>query len=446
MIDFEIDITQMTPYRDLLESLIQQSHALSTIHNPKTWCLSALTYALHLNDCLVLFEDLKNRWQRELPFEEAWDVDFRYWKSEVWSAAYNTQSPANSNWKSLCDTDFAKFIELSNKVAEGEITIGPLMQFVEGKETSIGKIIVDAGRQLSELFAEIEATIYNSGSELYQTFYDNCIDSYRERKGADCYNISIKGEVQTYDAWAASKSPKKLPTAISKLKDSIVKEICAYKTWSELWTENYDEENKDLDTEGIARYIFINRQNLISNKQPSYQQSFDKLFYTVFMIEFLDEQLAKLGGVTRTLTAEQIESQLKSSNTIFKTQVNGSVVSFTKLKNFLFDHAVSSISFKNVWFGIYLFALNHQLLKETSLNKFEEQMNKTEWFGFLVERKKCSADSMGDYNFMVDLPKIKWSDNNIIPSGSKGTYTGLNRIVRMYGNLEVEYKPELICK
>ena len=179
MIEFDIDINQKTPYLLLLESLVNQSQALRTIHNPKTWCLSTLTYALHLNDCLVLFEDLKNRWARELPFDEAWDVDFREWKIEIWSAANNTKSEVAKEWKSLCDNDYKRFIELSQQVAEGEITITPLVEFVENKETSIQQIIKDAGRKLSELFKEIEYASTHYEDSLLLAVYDECMDTYK---------------------------------------------------------------------------------------------------------------------------------------------------------------------------------------------------------------------------------------------------------------------------
>ena len=211
MIDFNIDRTKDTSYLLLLKSLNQQSEALRTIHNPKTWCLSALTYALHLNDCLVLFEDLKRRWQRELPFAEAWDVDFRKWKSDIWTAVNNVQYNLDDSWKSLCDTDYARFIELSNKVADGKITIASLMFFLEGKESCIAKIIIDAGNRLSSLFVDIESTINNSSAELYQTFYDGCVESYKELHKDDLYIIRNKNYELPYDTWAASKTLKKTP-------------------------------------------------------------------------------------------------------------------------------------------------------------------------------------------------------------------------------------------
>ena len=264
MIEFDIDINQKTPYLLLLESLVTQSQALRTIHNPKTWCLSALTYALHLNDCLVLFEDLKNRWARELPFGEAWDVDFRDWKIEIWSAANNTKSEVAKEWKSLCDNDYKRFIELSQQVAEGEITITPLVDFVENKETSIQQIIKDAGRKLSELFKEIEYASTHYEDSLFLAFYDECIDTYKELNKDDLYMIKAKGYSKTsYEAWEASKTLAKRPLSIQKLIEAIVRDMDGYKSLSDVWGDCYDTNSKTIDGESIARNLFIFRKEII---------------------------------------------------------------------------------------------------------------------------------------------------------------------------------------
>ena len=59
MTTFDIDNTKKTKHREVLESLVEQAHALQAIHNPHTWRLSALTFALHLHDCQILFTQLK---------------------------------------------------------------------------------------------------------------------------------------------------------------------------------------------------------------------------------------------------------------------------------------------------------------------------------------------------------------------------------------------------
>ena len=76
MTTFDIDNTKKTKHLEVLESLQEQGHALLATHNPHTWRLSALTFALHLHDCFILFSQLKAKWMERLPFSEAWDVDF----------------------------------------------------------------------------------------------------------------------------------------------------------------------------------------------------------------------------------------------------------------------------------------------------------------------------------------------------------------------------------
>ena len=39
------------------------------------------------------------------------------------------------------------------------------------------------------------------------------------------------------------------------------------KFWQETWDECFDIENRDIDKEGFARYIFQNRKRIIESKQ-----------------------------------------------------------------------------------------------------------------------------------------------------------------------------------
>lgn len=447
MIEFDIDINQKTPYLLLLESLVNQSNALKTIHNHKTWCLSALTYALHLNDCLVLFEDLKNRWARELPFGEAWDVDFREWKSEIWTAANNIQSEVTKEWKSLCDNDYKRFIELSQQVAEGEISITPLVEFVENKETSIQKIITDAGRKLSELFSEIENSSIHNDDSLFLAFYDECIETYKELNKENLYMVNTRGNRQTFEAWEASKTKPKRPDAIKKLMESIVKDMNDYKSLSGVWSDCYDAEKNEIDGESIARNLFIYRREIIGNNSVSYQDSMDKLFYTVTMLEFLNERFKELTSSSeQPLTKEQLEQRRKQNNKVFCEKVNEKDISFDKLIKFFREYGVDTITYKYEWMAIYLFAQKKGLLQEFQLAEFAEQMNKPEWFGYVVDRRRCTADAMGDYNFLSSADKNKWDDNALIPNGSKASKTGRNRIINKYNNLDDNYKIESICR
>ena len=68
MTTFDIDNTIKTKHCEVLESLFEHGHSLQALHNPQTWKLSALTFALHLHDCVNLFKDVKNDGVMNYPF------------------------------------------------------------------------------------------------------------------------------------------------------------------------------------------------------------------------------------------------------------------------------------------------------------------------------------------------------------------------------------------
>ena len=41
-----------------------------------------------------------------------------------------------------------------------------------------------------------------------------------------------------------------------------------------------------------------------------------------------------------------------------------------------------------------------------SLAAFEKQMNMPEWFGFVVDCGNCSAEALGDYNFLAIAAQV----------------------------------------
>ena len=86
------------------------------------------------------------------------------------------------------------------------------------------------------------------------------------------------------------------------------------------------------------------------------------------------------------------------------------------------------------------------LLKESQLAAFEEQMNMPEWFGFVVDRRNCSADALGDYNFLATEDKNNWDNNSIIPHGSKASKIGCKHITNRYNDLDIIFSEDAICR
>ena len=86
------------------------------------------------------------------------------------------------------------------------------------------------------------------------------------------------------------------------------------------------------------------------------------------------------------------------------------------------------------------------LLKESQLAAFEEQMNMPEWFGFVVDRRKCTADALGDYNFLATEDKNNWDNDSIIPHGSKASKIGCKHITNRYNDLDIIFSEDAICR
>lgn len=297
MTTFDIDNSNKTKYLEVLESLVEQGHTLRAIHNPHTWRLSALTFALHLHDSIILFSHLKKKWAQRLPLSEAWDVDFTEWKSRIWSLVNNvssfTEEKEYRDWQRLCEEDYHTFLEKANDCLSGTIPLNDLMNFLSEKNSELKKVITDSGQDLSTLFSETETMLYNTSSELYESFYEDLAGIYM-RENENPYQIEENGLPVAYERWKASKSKKRLPDLmLSKIKvaNSAMLDI---KFWQETWCECFDIENHDIDKEGFARYIFQNRKRIIENKQYPCKNCLGRCFATLCLCEHLWQEHALL--------------------------------------------------------------------------------------------------------------------------------------------------------
>lgn len=290
MTTFDIDNTKNTKYLEVLESLVEQGHALRSMHNPQTWRLSALTFSLHLNDCIILFNQLKEKWGKRLPLSEAWDVDFSEWKNRIWSLVNNvssfTEKPQYNNWQRLCEEDYHTFIVKANECLSGELPLKDLTDFLLEKNTELKKVIIDSGQDLSMLFADTESMFYDTSSELYEQFYEDLVNIYMTENETP-YQIEENGLPVAYERWKASKSKKRLPDLLlSKIKvaNSAMLDI---KFWQETWAECFDIEKREIDKEGFARYIFQNRKRIIESKQYPCKNCLGRCFATLCLCEHM---------------------------------------------------------------------------------------------------------------------------------------------------------------
>lgn len=290
MTTFNIDNTQKTKYLEVLESLVEQGHALQATHNPHTWRLCALTFALHLHDCFILFSQLKKRWSERLPFSEAWDVDFSEWKNRIWSLVNDissfTECPEFNDWKSLCEEDYQTFISKANECLTGEIPLKELIDFLSEKNTELKKVIIDSGQDLSTLFSETESMLYDSEPVLYELFF-NDLEGIYMKENVQPYKIDDNGDLVAYERWKASKPRRRLPDLIlSKIKSANTG-MLDIKFWHETWSECFDIEKCEIDKEGFARFIFQNRKSIIESKTYPCKNCLGRCFATLCLCEHL---------------------------------------------------------------------------------------------------------------------------------------------------------------
>ncbi|MCR5588474.1 MAG: hypothetical protein K6F72_02555 [Bacteroidales bacterium] len=304
MTTFEIDNTKKTKYLEVLESLVEQTHALQAIHNPKTWRLSALTFALHLHDCYILFAELKKKWAVKLPFSEAWDVDLSEWKNDIWSLVNDvssfTENEEYVHLQRLCEDDYHTFIKKAGECLGGNLPLKDLLDFLAEKNTELKTVIIDSGQHLATLFNETQAMLYNSPSSLYETFYDDLVRIYL-KDNATPYQIDCNDGPVPYEQWKASKSQKRLPDLLlSKIKAANTS-MLDNKSWQETWGDCFDIERHEIDKEGFARYIFQNRKSIIGNKQYPCKSCLEKCFATLCLCEYLWHEYDLLTNPGRTV-------------------------------------------------------------------------------------------------------------------------------------------------
>lgn len=258
-----------TPHLLLLEGVKNMGASLCAIHNQNTWNIEALIFAIHLYDCKLCFEDLLTRWKEELPFEEAADVDFTKWKSEVWTTTMNIDSTflaesdnAHSNLSALCDTDYAQFIEISKEHLNGEVPIKDVLTFLQDKNTNLHNLIHIAGENLSKVLSSIDISLTQSDFTLYEDVYHRIANEYKATKWEE-------DKINEYDHWKvrfssrifASKLKSKMDKHVADCKDPKVN-----KNWSEVWNEYYDSTSNSIDIEGIGRTLIEYRSELRANR------------------------------------------------------------------------------------------------------------------------------------------------------------------------------------
>lgn len=285
------DISTSKKYGEILNGIIEQGRALKTIHNPQTWRLSALTYALRLYDSSILFRELKNKWQRELPFYDAWDVNFSKSANTVWEVVVDissfTSNDMFSDWKQLCDKDINNFIRIANEYLNGNVPISEVLGYLENKDSGLSSVIENLGNTLATLLLEIYKLPTEISKTGYVELYDSLIGIYMDEHKNNPYPIIIDGEETTFDNWIASKTEKQRKKSVQNKLKSINSDMSKDNLWKEIWDENVNMGECKIDKEGIGRALFAKRKAIIEQSGNSVTDNLNLLFSSLALCTHL---------------------------------------------------------------------------------------------------------------------------------------------------------------
>lgn len=293
-------INTPTEYKEVLESVNKQGEALRFVHNPNTWRLSTMTFSLHLNDSIIMFKELKERWKNELPFSEAWDVNFGEWINLLWKTIYNISSVSSSyddyKIRRLCDFDYVVYMEKAQKCIEGEIPINDVINFLKDKNTELEQIVWSLGEDLTCLLKEIEDMTLSAPSSLFVQLYEKLMNVYMTEYGINPYPIDNNGEIVSFDRWISSKSEKQRIKHIPQRVNSVNTSMLETKFWKEIWEDCVDIQNREIDKEGFGRALFIRRGIIIGSNSYPCKNSLYKCFSSLALCTKLWEYERQLNS------------------------------------------------------------------------------------------------------------------------------------------------------
>ena len=109
-----------------------------------------------------------------------------------------------------------------------------------------------------------------------------------------------------------------------------------------------------------------------------------------------------------------------------------------RLFRFIEKHFVDDIIFVYEWVALRRFLERNKLLNDCNNGDFAAHMNQKEWYEHA--KAPCKANEMNTYNFLSQSPE-KWVTETIPPK-SRATVSGLNRLYKVYHELE-DNKSEL---
>ena len=309
--------------------------------------LNAMSMSLAVDACRMTkyFEKLLNEWQECLPLGDANDVNFTTWSSNVWEIMQKVRYAYSLNnvmlnlyeYESSC---YLEFKDRQDAVGPIDGSMKPLQMMKEGEP---GIILVCALRKLNEVLMEMSEFLNSPTEEQIANSFDQWMACYEEQYHKACQ--------KRYYKWKLKFTPR---TLRKNVKDRMKTEVEEFRRMFQSDNEFelvYDTEQKEVDIEGVSRFLFTNPERFgVSHidKRQAFSKELLRLFNFIDtwrmmqsdlqakkkqgdkaeapVVDELEQKVKELVGKIRHLTAEHWKQHLprlwKSIFTAFRSEIS----------------------------------------------------------------------------------------------------------------------------
>ena len=188
-------------------------------------------------------------------------------------------------------------------------------------------------------------------------------------------------------------------------------------------------------SEDVTQMAIQMKEQFKKEKKNEDEEMWKSFFQNLFELEEYDRWIEELRNPPET--EEQIEKRerLFKTNRVFNlTPANSKKVDILFLYQFIDSRFISATMHVYEWFALYYLLRRIGLLSTCTVEDFERQMNDMEWFGHV--KKKCSANEINTYRFLLDKAPDAWGINFKPGGTNKASKKAIDNIYLKYSEIE----------
>lgn len=215
---------------------------------------------------------------------------------------------------------------------------------------------------------------------------------------------------------------------LEKLRQELAHDFEYNSTGGKIW--------RDYSEDITQMAVHMKEKFLKEQKKNEDEEQWKFFFQNIFELEEFDRWIEELRNPPESEVHKLKRERLIKSNNVFKLQPAKSKrkVDLLLLYFFIRDRFVTEKMHVYEWFALFFLLRREDLLQTSNVEEFERQMNKKEWFGHV--KKKCSANEINTYRFLLDKAPDAWNIN-LKPEGTnRASKYSIDNIYSKYSELE----------